>query len=350
MENTQHYTDRIKEANKITKRKTIYAAGAGLIPFPIVDTATLLGVQLTMIQSIANLYKIEFKEHIAKSLIGSLMGSITSVGLIKIIPGIGSMLGGVTASVAGATSTYALGRVFTQHFDQGGTLLDFDPISSREYFQKEYEEGRLFVNQQNLIEQNEVNDTSNDESNKITKEQLIADNEQLQIMLLNLQRKVKSLKIQQTTATNQGESSQNNGPSAKAELIAENEQLEVDLLQLQQDIELLKNRAVEKEEANVVLTNVKSDSTISKVVDFTIIEGIGPKIDQALKAAGIDSIETLSKTEATEIEQILKEAKGNFNFADPTSWPQQATLIVNGKVEELKALQDELIGGRIKKK
>ena len=134
----QQHIERIKAANKITNRKTIYAAGAGLIPFPIIDTATLLGVQLTMIQSIANLYEIEFKKHIAKSLIGSLISSVSSVGLIKIIPGFGTVLGGATASVAGATATYALGRVFTQHFDQGGTLLDFDPISSREYFEKEY--------------------------------------------------------------------------------------------------------------------------------------------------------------------------------------------------------------------
>ena len=46
----------MSEAEDIIKRKTLYAAGAGLIPFPILDVATLLGVQLTMIRSLADLY------------------------------------------------------------------------------------------------------------------------------------------------------------------------------------------------------------------------------------------------------------------------------------------------------
>ena len=128
MTTLKQHTELIEQATKIVKRKTLYAAGAGLIPFPIIDAATLLGVQLTMIRSIGNLYEIPFKKHQAKSLISSLIGSGGTVGLIKLFPGLGTVLGGTTAAVAGAAATYALGRVFTQHFDQGGTLLSFDPI------------------------------------------------------------------------------------------------------------------------------------------------------------------------------------------------------------------------------
>jgi uncharacterized protein (DUF697 family) len=134
-----------KEADSITLRRTLYAAGAGLLPFPVVDAALLLGIQITMIRSISQVYGIEFKENVVKSIIGSLVGSVGTAGVIKAIPVVGTAIGGLTAATVGAAATYGLGKVFTQHFDQGGTLLNFDPVASREYFQKEFEAGHLMV-------------------------------------------------------------------------------------------------------------------------------------------------------------------------------------------------------------
>ena len=38
--------------------------------------------------------------------------------------------------------TWALGRVFIQHFESGGTFLNFDAEKVREHFKAEFEEGR----------------------------------------------------------------------------------------------------------------------------------------------------------------------------------------------------------------
>lgn len=147
-------TEELKqEADRIIKRRTLYAAGAGLLPFPVIDAAILLGIQITMIRSISKLYHVEFKENIVKSIIGSLVGSIGAAGVMKAIPGLGTILGSLTTSATAAASTYALGKVFTQHFDQGGTLLDFDPVKSREFFEKEFEAGRMFVSDVTEVEQ-----------------------------------------------------------------------------------------------------------------------------------------------------------------------------------------------------
>ena len=51
------------EAHKIIQRRTLYAAGAGLIPFPLVDAALLVGIQVTMVRSISKIYNVEFKEN-----------------------------------------------------------------------------------------------------------------------------------------------------------------------------------------------------------------------------------------------------------------------------------------------
>lgn len=146
-------TEELKqEADRITKRRTLYAAGAGLLPFPVIDAAILLGIQITMIRSIAKLYKVEFKENLVKSIIGSLVGSVGTAGVMKAIPGLGTILGSLTTSATAAAATYAVGKVFTQHFDQGGTLLDFNPVKSREFFEKEFEAGRMFVSDVSEVE------------------------------------------------------------------------------------------------------------------------------------------------------------------------------------------------------
>jgi predicted flap endonuclease-1-like 5' DNA nuclease len=78
--------------------------------------------------------------------------------------------------------------------------------------------------------------------------------------------------------------------------------------------------------------------------DLTIVEGIGPKINQVLHAAGIQSLFQLSESDVTNLKQIL--AVAGLRLADPTTWPQQARLAIAGDLETLKALQSTLRGGR----
>jgi len=79
--------------------------------------------------------------------------------------------------------------------------------------------------------------------------------------------------------------------------------------------------------------------------DLTIIEGIGPKIDSVLKAAGIISFEQLSQTPPERVKEILLAA--GLRLADPQSWGKQAQLAAAKQWEELKQLQSQLKGGRL---
>lgn len=78
--------------------------------------------------------------------------------------------------------------------------------------------------------------------------------------------------------------------------------------------------------------------------DLTILEGIGPKISSLLQAAGITTFAGLADADLGRIEQILKDA--GLRLADPTTWSNQARLAAEGKWDELKALTDNLKGGR----
>lgn len=79
--------------------------------------------------------------------------------------------------------------------------------------------------------------------------------------------------------------------------------------------------------------------------DLEIIEGIGPKIAAVLKQAGISTFAQLAKEEPAHIKQILETA--GLRLADPTSWPGQAKLAAEGDQAGLKALQEQLKGGRV---
>ena len=77
--------------------------------------------------------------------------------------------------------------------------------------------------------------------------------------------------------------------------------------------------------------------------DLVIIEGIGPKIAKAFNKAGILTFKQLAETPVEKLRQILHDAQFP---GDPTTWPEQARLAAEGKMDELKQLQDALIAGR----
>ena len=90
------------------------------------------------------------------------------------------------------------------------------------------------------------------------------------------------------------------------------------------------------------------DVEINKVknVNFTKIEGIGPKISALLVDAGFQTFEQLSLAKKKDLKAILTVAGKRYTMHDPTSWPKQAALLAKGKVKELKVYQDKLKGGR----
>lgn len=80
--------------------------------------------------------------------------------------------------------------------------------------------------------------------------------------------------------------------------------------------------------------------------DLKVIEGIGPKIEQLLKEAGINTWHDLAGTDLERLQAILADAGERYRIHDPSTWSQQALLAANAKWEDLQQMQDELKGGR----
>jgi len=90
----------------------------------------------------------------------------------------------------------------------------------------------------------------------------------------------------------------------------------------------------------------KAAKASKKGDDLVIIEGIGPKAAEALVAAGIDTFAKLANASAESVKEILDASTNKVQHLDPTTWAQQAQLAADGKMDELKKLQDELNGGK----
>lgn len=111
--------------------KTVYAAAGtagagGAVPIPLADAAAVFGIQVGMVARVAAQMGVALDTDAIKPLAVTVVSALalTTGGrylagqLIKLIPGIGSVVGGaITGSVAAAT-TYGLGSAFVTYLEQ----------------------------------------------------------------------------------------------------------------------------------------------------------------------------------------------------------------------------------------
>lgn len=142
---------RLSEAQNIVKANVITSMASGLIPIPLFDIISLTNIQFHMIQTLAEHYEIP-ADNINKSLVTSLIsGSLPVISILglgsfmKSIPGIGSLAGSGSVAIISGAISYAVGQVFIRHFQQAGTLEDFNPASAKDYFNEQFKAGKLIA-------------------------------------------------------------------------------------------------------------------------------------------------------------------------------------------------------------
>ncbi len=142
----QKQLERSKHADTIIQNHVIWSMGAGLVPILMADILAVSALQIDMIRQLCRVYDVNFSETQGKAIVTSLTSStLARAGarsLVKLIPGIGSVIGGVTVSAFAGASTYALGEVFKRHFESGGTILDFDMERLKNLYKEKFEKGK----------------------------------------------------------------------------------------------------------------------------------------------------------------------------------------------------------------
>jgi uncharacterized protein (DUF697 family) len=139
-------TEKELTAMQVVNKYALYAGGVGLVPIPLFDMAAITGVQVKMLSVLARHYDTPFVKDRVKSILSALIGGVlpTTLGygmagsLIKRVPVVGSIIGVIVVPAFAMASTYAVGKVFIQHFESGGTFLDFNPDEVRAYFAEQF--------------------------------------------------------------------------------------------------------------------------------------------------------------------------------------------------------------------
>merc|ERR1711976_235591 len=111
----------------------------------LLDLAAVTAIQLDMLKQLANLHELDYSATSADALGGALTGNMMiriGSSLFKAIPGIGTVLGGISQVILSGAATYALGDVFHRHATEGGNFQDLDMEVLKKYYEERYEEGK----------------------------------------------------------------------------------------------------------------------------------------------------------------------------------------------------------------
>jgi uncharacterized protein (DUF697 family) len=132
-------------AEKSIRQHVIWAVGAGLVPIPLADFVAVTAIQLDLIRQLCTQYGVTYQEGQGKVWVSALTGgAIARIGAsaIKAIPGIGTLLGGLSMSIASGASTYAVGQVVLHHLASGGTLSNLNMDAAKARYAEAYEKGK----------------------------------------------------------------------------------------------------------------------------------------------------------------------------------------------------------------
>jgi uncharacterized protein (DUF697 family) len=148
--------DKESQARQTVNKYMWLAAGVGLVPLPFINMAGITALQLRMLQVLSEYYDVPFSRDLGKKIIASLLGSIVPASLsgrlgsvagllagsMHVMGAAGPIVGTLSLPVFAGAATYGLGKVFIQHFESGGTFLDFEPAKVRDYFRRQFQKGR----------------------------------------------------------------------------------------------------------------------------------------------------------------------------------------------------------------
>jgi uncharacterized protein (DUF697 family) len=143
----------ILRAENCIKNHVIAAMGVGLIPSGLVDVIGITGIEIKLICELAKVYSfpVPNKLVVYKILI-SLIGSLGVVyfsskmhSAFKGVPLIGHAVYVGLLSGTGGAAVYAVGKIFQEHYESGGTFLSKDNKYIRNYFKEKYVEGKQAV-------------------------------------------------------------------------------------------------------------------------------------------------------------------------------------------------------------
>ena len=96
---------------------------------PGADVLGVSALQADLVEELASEYGLKISPSRSKHVVivlagcmGLALGARAVFSSLKLLPVVGSALGGVTSTIASAVTTYTLGHILMEHFEKGGAL------------------------------------------------------------------------------------------------------------------------------------------------------------------------------------------------------------------------------------
>ena len=141
---------RFRAAHRLVVHYRRWTIAMATAPLPLVDAALVSGLQIRMLSRLARLYGVPFERVRVASLLSALFGGWTPYTITtgfagaaaRLAPGLGTVIGIATSIGTSVLATETIGKMFVQHFEEGGTFLDFEPRKYRERLAKAKDESK----------------------------------------------------------------------------------------------------------------------------------------------------------------------------------------------------------------
>ncbi len=137
-----------EDTDKIVRDHVVWSMAGGLVPIPFADIAVVSAVQLDMLSQLSSTYGIKFSVLDAKSLVTALMGGgVARLGaeLVKLVPGVGTIIGGLSMAVLSGASTYAVAQVAINEFAANRDLSSVDLDAAKDMYKRAFEQGKQYA-------------------------------------------------------------------------------------------------------------------------------------------------------------------------------------------------------------
>lgn len=134
--------------DRIIRGHVLWSMGAGLIPIPLFDIAAVTAIQIDALKKLAAEEGVDYTTDGGKQFVTALTGGTFArlgASLVKGIPGVGTVIGGLSMSAMSAASTYAVCQVAITHFRSEKSFVLPDLEDAKQLYEKALEKGKAFV-------------------------------------------------------------------------------------------------------------------------------------------------------------------------------------------------------------
>ena len=144
---------KLERVGDIISSSMKWAAAAGAVPVPLLDTIALAAVQTKMLMDLSEVYDQKFGKEAAQAIVSVMLGALiptAATGMflgsaIKAAPIIGTVAGMASMAALGAGATYAVGKVFARHLIGGGKVSEFNAEAIKSDLKAEFNNAKSKV-------------------------------------------------------------------------------------------------------------------------------------------------------------------------------------------------------------